>query len=80
MPNFKSKAWPVFRNKILKFDSKVDNKRKKKTGQSITIGSCERVSKAFGSTCETSRYSFKTDIANLSFFIQIFCACTSYGI
>ena len=29
---------------------------------------------------KTSRQSFETDRANQSFFIQIFCACTSYGI
>ena len=29
---------------------------------------------------KTSRQSFETDSASQSFFIQIFCACTSYGI
>ena len=29
---------------------------------------------------KTSRQSFETDSANQYFFIQIFCACTSYGI
>ena len=30
--------------------------------------------------CKTSRQSFETDSANLYFYKQIFCACTSYGI
>ena len=29
---------------------------------------------------KTSRQSFEIDGANLHFFIQIFCGCTSYGI
>ena len=54
----------------MKFQSLVaySTTNARKTGQSFTSGNCERVRKALGSTCETSRHSFKTDSANLSFF------------
>ena len=51
----------------------------RKTGQSITIRNCERISEALASTCETSRHSFESDSANLSIFLQICFACTSHG-
>ena len=52
----------------------------RKTGQSITIGKTAKESKRLQSRVKTSRQSFETDSANLSFFIQIICDCTSYGI
>ena len=56
----------------IKFQSLVafSTTNARKTGQSITIGK----------TAKTSRQSFETDSANQSFFIQIICDCTSYGI
>ena len=50
----------------------------KKVGQSIRS---ERFNKALASTlCENKSAAFETDSASQSFFIQIFRACTSYGI
>ena len=67
----------------IKFQSLVafSTTNARKTGQSITIGKTATESvKRLQSRVKTSRQSFETDSANLSFFIQIICDCTSYGI
>ena len=64
----------------IKFQSLVafSTTNARKTGQSNTIGKTAKESvKRLQSRVKTSRQSFETDSANLSFFIQIICDCTN---
>ena len=46
----------------------------------LRLASVKESGKRLQARVKTSRQSFETDSANLSLFIQIFCACMSYGI